>query len=111
MKGCHGYFKIFIIAFGPLVGYDEMDYELHLLNVLLTIDNGPASPFFLSSCGLCQGDPLSPYFFLLIVEGISQAIHQDKRKAMILGVKVVGDISLTHLLFVDDVLIFCFARL
>ena len=48
MKGCHSYFKTIIIAFGPLVGYDEMDYELHLLNVLLSIDNGVASPFFLS---------------------------------------------------------------
>jgi len=68
--------------------------------------NGSPSGFFKSSRGLRQGCPLSPLLFLLIIEGLSRSISLAKERGFIKGVVISGNLSLTHLLFVDDVLIF-----
>lgn len=67
--------------------------------------NGSASPFFHSERGLIQGFPLSPLLFLLIMEGLSCLIDSEKRASDIRGLRISDIFSLTHLLFVDDVLI------
>eukprot|EP00253_Pinus_taeda_P012843 PITA_12843 len=67
--------------------------------------NGSASPFFHSERGLRQGCPLSPLLFLLIMEGLSCLIDSTKRTGDIWGLRISEFFSLTHLLFVDDVLI------
>ena len=56
--------------------------------------------------GISQGCPLSPYLFLLIIEGMSLLINQAKRDRKIVGIKVVGSIFISHTFFVDDVLLF-----
>jgi hypothetical protein len=68
--------------------------------------NGSTSPFFQSSRGLWQGDPISPYLFLLVTEGLSQALHQARSQGIINGVKIVGHLTISHLLFIDDILLF-----
>jgi len=68
--------------------------------------NGSPSGFFKSSRGLRQGCPLSPLLFLLIIEGLSRSISLAKERGFIKGVIFSGNLSLTHLLFVDDVLLF-----
>ena len=70
--------------------------------------NGATSYFFKPSRGLRQDYPLSPYLFLLVVEGLSRAINDAKRQRKIRGVKIGRNKVLTHLLFVDDVILFCF---
>jgi hypothetical protein len=56
--------------------------------------------------GLRQGDPLSPYLFLLCVEGLSSLLHQAEINEMIQGIKICqGAPSVTYLLFADDSLI------
>jgi hypothetical protein len=55
---------------------------------------------------LRQGDPLSPYLFLLCAEGFSALLQQAEQEGKIAGVKVCpGAPSVLHLLFVDDSLI------
>eukprot|EP00253_Pinus_taeda_P031667 PITA_31667 len=68
--------------------------------------NGAASPFFKSQRGLRQGCPLSPLLFLLVAEGLSRLIHKARREEKIKGIEVAINLYITHLLFVDDILIF-----
>ena len=67
--------------------------------------NGLASPFFLSERGLCQGFPLSPLIFLLVVECLSRALLEEKRRGLFEGIKIATNLNITHLLFVEKILI------
>ena len=69
--------------------------------------NGAASPFFHAERGLRQRCPLSPLLFLLVAEGLSRAIRVAKAEGHFTGIQIAPNLNITHLLFVDDVLIFC----
>ena len=57
--------------------------------------------------GLCQGDPLSPYLFLFVADGLSKVLHQEIRTDTIQGLKVCRRApAVSHLLFADDSLLF-----
>jgi hypothetical protein len=68
--------------------------------------NGSATDFFRSERGLRQGSPLSPLLFLLVVEGLSRALAAEKRSGSFPGIKISNTLHVTHLLFVDDILVF-----
>eukprot|EP00253_Pinus_taeda_P020282 PITA_20282 len=68
--------------------------------------NGSASHFFHSKRGLRQGCPLSPLLFLIVMDGLNRLIASAKRDGDLCGLKISDDCFLTHLLFVDDVIIF-----
>lgn len=67
--------------------------------------NGVAYPFFGSERGLRQGCPLSPLLFLLVMEGLSRLIQDMHHRGRFSGI-MISDRCITHLLFVDDVIIF-----
>jgi hypothetical protein len=49
-----------------------------------------------------QEDPLSPYLFLLVAEGLSSLIVQAENEGKITGVPIsVGGVRLTHLFFLQ----------
>jgi len=68
--------------------------------------NGSASSPFNIDIGIRQGCLLSPLLFLLVMEGLSRLISFAKRSGCISGLKIMEHFYLTHLLFVDDILIF-----
>eukprot|EP00253_Pinus_taeda_P013898 PITA_13898 len=68
--------------------------------------NGAATPFFKGQKGLRQGCPLSPLLFLLVAEGLSQLIHKSRREGKIKGIEAAVNMFISHLLFVDDILVF-----
>lgn len=58
--------------------------------------------------GLRQGDSLSPYLFIICVEGLSILIQDAERKGLQHGFGVGrGAPYISHLLFTDDAIIFC----
>jgi hypothetical protein len=71
--------------------------------------NGEPTNFFKSERGLRQGCPLSPYLFILIMEGLSILLSRSFSEHKISGIKVSKFVKLVHLMFVDDVLIMSMA--
>lgn len=57
--------------------------------------------------GLRQGDPLSPYLYILCTKGLYSLIKFTERRGMIHGIKICRRAPIiTHLLFADDSFIF-----
>ncbi|RVW87760.1 Transposon TX1 uncharacterized 149 kDa protein [Vitis vinifera] len=73
--------------------------------------NGSPVGFFQSTRGLRQGDPISPYLFVLGMEALSCLINKAVRGGFLSGCKLSGrggnGIQVSHLLFADDTLVFC----
>lgn len=70
--------------------------------------NGVKSESFCPSRGLRQGDPLSPYLFLICTDWLSSLLRKADVTNKLKGVAVCkGAPKITHLLFVDDNIFFC----
>lgn len=60
------------------------------------------------SRGLRQGDPLSPYLFILCTEVLSGLCQRAQTRGFLPGIKVArGSPPINHLLFADDTMFFC----
>jgi len=71
--------------------------------------NNEHSGFFRPTRGLCQGDPLSPYLFIICMNVLASRLHEQSliNKSGI-GVKIAPSAPrIPCLLFADDSLIFC----
>jgi hypothetical protein len=73
--------------------------------------NGVPSGFFGCSRGVHQGDPLSPFLFVLVMEAFSRMLGAFTERGLISGFSVgssgLDRVNVSHLLFADDTLVFC----
>jgi hypothetical protein len=66
------------------------------------LNGNPVGPI-IPGRGLRQGDPLSPYLFIICAEGLSSLINQAENRGDIHGVKICRNAPIiSHLLFADD---------
>ncbi|XP_019179038.1 PREDICTED: uncharacterized protein LOC109174248 [Ipomoea nil] len=93
------------------LGFDRGWSDLIMLCVqtvnYAVLVNGEVVGQVCPSWGICQGDPLSPYLFILCAEGLSILLQQAKARGEIHGVRVArGAPAIPHLFFADDSLLF-----
>ena len=75
-----------------------------LLSVLV---NGSPTPQFGLEIGLRQGDPLSPFLFNIVVEGLSGLILKAVDKGLVQGEDFGGaEVNISHLQFADNTILF-----
>ncbi|KAA3472944.1 reverse transcriptase [Gossypium australe] len=93
------------------MGFDELWIQL-IMNCISTISypvvlNGVPRKAFTPERGLRQGDPLSPFLFLVCSEGLSTLLRLTSEKWVLRWVKASRrSPQITHLLFTDDCVLF-----
>ena len=97
-----------------------MGFDLHWIKLMMecissvqyrVLLNGQPRGFIIPQWGLRQGDPLSPYLFILCTEALIANIKKAEHGQELTGMKVARACpSISHLLFADDSLFFCKAQ-
>jgi hypothetical protein len=76
--------------------------------------NGESSGIFSSSRGIRQGDPLSPFLFVIVMEALSRMMAATKDSGLVfgfsMGTRNDPELSVSYLLFADDTFVFCGAN-
>ncbi|XP_019178261.1 PREDICTED: uncharacterized protein LOC109173479 [Ipomoea nil] len=93
------------------LGFDRSWTHLLMMGVKSVIYhiqvNGETVGTISPTRGIRQGDPISPYLFILCVEGLSVLLQQAERQGDIHGIRIArGAPAVTHLFFADDSLLF-----
>jgi hypothetical protein len=90
--------------------YSWIEHCISSARFSVLINRSP-SGFFDSSRGVRQGDPLSPFLFVMVTKAFSRMINASINKGLITGFSVGASesdrVSVSHLLFADDTLVFC----
>lgn len=72
---------------------------------LSIIINGQPTAWFLSSRGVRQGDPISPYLFILVSQNLTAMLNYALRNNMIPGFSCGLRQNFNHLMYADDLIL------
>nr|GFB33532.1 RNA-directed DNA polymerase, eukaryota [Tanacetum cinerariifolium] len=67
----------------------------------ILINENPSSEFLIFS-GLKQGDPLSPFLFILVMESLHLSVTRAVNDGIFKGLCITGSSSLSHTFYADD---------
>jgi hypothetical protein len=76
-------------------------------NSISVLVNGSPTEEFVAQRGLRQGDPLAPFLFLIVAEGLAGLMRSAVRSGSFAGYKVHDSLSYNLLQFADDTIILC----
>ncbi|KAF5470931.1 hypothetical protein F2P56_011417 [Juglans regia] len=118
--GPNGFEACFYQTYWHTVGDKRMRFRERWIGLIMecitsvsyvVLVNGRPRDVIYPSQGIRQGDPISPYLFLLSADGLSSLINVAKVKGDIRGMTVArGGIKVSHILFADDSIIFARAK-
>ena len=93
---------------------EKVDCLLYLYCSFSVLINGGSEGFFGSFRGIRQGDSLSPLLFVIVMEALSRMMSKAVEGGLLSGFQVGSMdshlVRVSHLLFVDDTLIFLDAK-
>ncbi len=76
----------------------------------MVLVNGEATKWIKTTRGLRQGDPLSPYLFLLVAEGLARMTERAVSTGFLKGVGPDECSSVSLVQYADDTFFFCRAE-
>jgi hypothetical protein len=100
------YMQAMLLAFGFDQGWVKWIVNLTSSTFFSLLINGVPSKPFSPSRGIRQGDPLSPFLFIILAEGLSRSIHAAIENKLLTGLPLHGiSPPISHSQFVDDTLL------
>eukprot|EP00253_Pinus_taeda_P013888 PITA_13888 len=100
------YLEAILKAFGFSQPWIKWVLELIKSTRYSILVNGTPSTPFSPSRGIRQGDPLSPFLFVILMEGLSRLIAKKKEDGQIRGLQPIRSCpATTHQQFVDDTML------
>ncbi|KAJ0096620.1 hypothetical protein Patl1_27306 [Pistacia atlantica] len=107
LKGKDGYMAL---KLDMSKAYDRLEWsflQAVMFSYSVLINGIPQKPFK-PSRGIRQGDPLSPYLFIIGAEALSRLIQDAEDRGDIKGVPMGRSrMRISHLFYADDCLLFC----
>lgn len=92
-----------------LCGYLEENFDnlFSIFNSIL-VNGSPIEPIVVAFRALRHGDPLSPFIFMIVGEGLNKLIAKACNSGIVHRFEVVGGgLVITHLQFAGYTLLFC----
>ncbi|XP_026416843.1 uncharacterized protein LOC113312295 [Papaver somniferum] len=101
-----------LLSFGFCSEWCQLILQCITTTSFFVLLNGVPSEFFFVTRGLRQGDPLSPYLFIICMEVLSKLLLKAEKDNLVSGIKVAKTApSVSHLFFADDFFLFSKANL
>jgi len=101
------YLKKVLESFGFNNRWIEWIFNLISTPNFSILINGTPSTTFNATRGIRQGDPLSPFLFIMAAEGLGRYFKKELQENKIKGLRLWGNnLPITHQQFVDDIMLF-----
>ncbi|XP_071740223.1 uncharacterized mitochondrial protein AtMg01250-like [Rutidosis leptorrhynchoides] len=86
---------------------ENLDQVLFRIGIVSVLVNGSPTKEFTLKKGVRQGDPLSPYLFIMAVEGLNILTKHATETNLYRGLEIGNDnVVISHLQYADDTLFF-----